>query len=231
MQPTPMIKTIPGTGTFNPHRPTPPSEDVDRILRWAFDRELRSELLEIRDAAAGVDVVRLEPNPTGRRILARLSVLGRVRKVSISPFEGRHSDPRTAESILEELVISLVHKPLAGSRTRLAKRSFVLLAQDAVNPKLGDGRWASQWCIMSVLMEELQSKIVRLDTTGVGRLHREVEGFVSSGRHLSNYEAHQRKKAIESFRQMACHAAKNGASLEDLEEALKEEVVRATLES
>lgn len=231
MNRTPMKKPIPGPGKFVPYRPKPHTDSAGRKIRRIITGPMEKEFLELCDALTGLEVRRVVANKTGRKVHAFVCVLGHSEKISVSPFEGLGLAERTVDSVAEELLETFARKPLKGAETGLAGDSMVKLVSDLAHEDAAEGEYFGYAVIMTVLSGELARRIPNYRNSGIGRLQRAVSDFVSSGGHLGNFDSHQKTKAMESFRQMACHAFKHGATLEDMTKALEEEMVRATMEA
>lgn len=230
---SPIKKVIPGSRVYRPYRPKP-DRAVDEYIDRVLGRDLEAEYLEFFEAIHDLEVLSMAPNKTGRLVVAKLKVLGRPFKMSLCPYGQNHSS-RSLGSVVDEVIEALAKKPLPGSKTRLSKTSLLQLVSDTVRPMLQSKEYCGHSVIMTSLSQGLVPDFVVPSALGPAPgpalLHRALTEFVSSGRHLGNFQDHQRKRAIDNFRQMACHAFKNGAALEDMVKALEEEMVRATMEA
>lgn len=222
-----MRKVIHGHGIYRPYRPPPPGRVGDHIVR-VLDGDLEGEYQEFLAAIRGLGLSGVSANKTGRRVLAKLRVLGHSMKMSLPPYD--ETGARTVGSVVDEIAEFLSLRTLAGSKTRLHQKPMSQMIADAVTPLLSEGEYCGRSVVATVLSREVVEPAI-YRAPGPVALHRALTEFVSSGGHLGNFESHQRSKAIDSFRQMACHAFKNGATLEDMIKALEEEMVRATMEA
>lgn len=221
----PIKKTMLGPATFAAG--VAQRGEASEAVRTALTGELEEAGRSFFEAIERMEVLELSPNGTGRRITVKARLLGRIIRFSVSPFEGHHSQPRprTRDGLLNEVVQRLADKRLRGSATLSAEPlSYLLLGYVRDEVK----EFVARHSVIAALCDQAQA---RLRTAGgPRRLHDAVQKFVESGSHLGNFDSHQRQKALSSFREMACHALKHGMTVEELEAALREEVVRATME-
>ena len=224
---TPMKKTPQQAGTFRPFRPGV-DDDLDWRIRSVLADELWDEYEEFCNFISWMEVLSVSANKTGRKIHIRVRSLGRVVKLSLSPYQSGDRRPRTLSSVTEEIVGTYSRKPIRGAVTRIGGDSLVSLVNGVIRTK--SERSAGYFYISSVLLGEVLDRLVR-NGGGVDRVHKALTEFVRAGSHLENFSSHQCKKAVESFREMACHAFKHGATMDDLTVALQEEMVRATMET
>lgn len=222
----PMRMPIQGHGVY---RPGPAgTRNCRDIVEAVLDEEPGTELL--REFVRGVEEMRvddLSANKTGRRISVKARIFGRRIRFSIMPYQHSAGSyrPRTLGSITEELVSILSSKALKGSPSlgdHSVLESVYRLSRD------GDHLSAGRAAIKDVITDRVHGRLMQAGS--VVRLHAALTQFVSCGGHLKNFDAHQRGKAMEQFREMAVHALRHGSTLDELKQALDEEMVRATME-
>jgi len=230
----PIKKVIAGNGAYRPYRPKPHSSRVERLSHQLLDSVLADEYLEFRDAIANIEVIKLSSNRTGRLVSVRARVLGRSAGFSLRPYQNPNlttMTERTIRSILSEVTDVLIRRSLPGAKTALREKSMLNALSNTVRPHLSEREYFGPAVATTVIDERLGEDFALPGFPGPGRLHEALTEFVRGGGISKSFMSHQRVRAIENFRQMACHAFKNGATLEDMRQALEEEMVRATMET
>lgn len=223
----PMAKWMPDKASYYPKRLTT-TPHKDQILARAvrcWDRTIRKFAQDLDD----IQIVSLRPNRTGRKINVRARIGGRSATFSVFPYQTKTNDFRTPDSLLQEVTI-LLSKRVKVTDDGEEKDIVAAIAwrADLLGQQSTKKEYFGPAYAEPVLADRVRTLVP--DGGGFSDFHRAVTDFVKQGKLDENFDGHQVKRALDQYKDMALHALRHGARLDDMQTILDEAIVQVTLE-
>ena len=220
-------------GSYDPYsaRPTPTDKVRSQFMVRAASQH-QGALGDLIRAMGEIEVRSMKPNKTGRKINLRVRFMGKAMGFSVFPYEGKGTRARSADSLAEEVAIVLLGKGgEEGLSSAVAKTAGILLKEakgwiDWAGKDLGSIYFGT-YHANSFLADWMRDQI----PSGFLDFVKAVNSFVGSGSLDKDFDAHQVKRSLSQYKDMALHALRHGARLDDMQTILDEAVVEVTMES
>lgn len=214
-------------GSYDPYvsRPTPTDKIRDRFMSRAADRH-RDDLVELARSMGDIEVRSMKPNKTGRKINLRVRVGGKAMGFSVFPYEAKGTRSRTADSLAEEVATVLLQKTEYELPSTVSKTAEIMFKESRAGKDPGNVHFGT-YHSNSFLADWMQYHV----PPGFLDFVRAVNSFVGAGSLDKGFDAHQVKRALGQYRDMALHALRHGAKLDEMQTILNEAVVEVTMEA
>jgi hypothetical protein len=223
----PIKKWMPNKAYYRAYRPKPdPAKDrivEQAVFHWS------DELDQLANDLSSLQLRSLRPNKTGRKINVRMKVGKKTLAFSVFPYQLKSCDFRTFQSLLQEVVMIVLGKmklKFEGEEIRVSK-AVEERAKLLFRRKYRKEMWFGS-SVGFIAADYVRQRVSREGEFAA--FYQAVLDFERQGKLDVNFDGHQVKRALDQYKEMAVHALRHGARLDDMQTILDEAVVQVTLE-
>jgi hypothetical protein len=207
---------------------------INKVIRCdEWERAINSIAFYLSE----IEFIDIKPNKTGRKLNVKFRYRKRIVRASVSLYEGQLKT-RSLNGLMYEILPKMFKYDLISmygvkSKSKKFKNQTSVFAafHDSVYEKFRqETRTGAMWqsYIQWRYVKAISSALLRKPGNTKILLNHVLNNINS--REITNvHNSHQYKRAMVGFRQMTSAAFKYGASIDRLEEILKEELVRCTM--